>query len=101
VIMCCFDYEGVLELGDLKTQSLEGIFRGEAYGKIKRMHESGEHCLGTIVSRVPWHMTTRFTICHECDQRNADKSDVMVYSSEHDLVERVTLTSTTYKLVGR
>ena len=86
VIMCCFDYEGKLELGDLKKRTLEKIFNGTQYELIRGNHVEGQH---------------GHTICEHCDQRNANKSDIMVYSSEHDLEERVTLTSTTYRRVGR
>jgi hypothetical protein len=84
VIMCCFDYEGELLLGDLNTQTLEEIFTGVAYCDILADHSTGLH-IGTT--------------CQLCDQRNADKSDVMVYSSRDEKEERVTRTSTTYRRV--
>jgi hypothetical protein len=85
VIMCCFDYEGKLELGDLKTHSLEEVFDTFPFKMIVANHERNIH-MGMI--------------CQHCDQRNASKDDVMIFSSEHDLKERVTLTSTCYKKVG-
>ena len=83
--MCCFDTNGVLELGDLKTQTVEEVFSYDPaitqYQQVYVAHKNGEH---------------GGTICESCDQRNSDKSDVMVYSSTHDIKERVGLTSTTY-----
>jgi len=35
-------------------------------------------------------------ICENCDQRNADKSDVMIYNSKFNIEERVQKVSTTY-----
>ena len=100
VIMCCFDYEGKLELGDLKTQTLNQIFIDEPYRSVKENHSCGVHTtLFGPVGRIYTKLVD--TICADCDQLNANKSDIMVYSSEHDLEERVTLTSTTYRRVGR
>ncbi|GAJ05463.1 unnamed protein product, partial [marine sediment metagenome] len=38
-------------------------------------------------------------ICESCDQRNKDKSDVMIYDSKFDIEQRVKMTSTTYTKV--
>jgi hypothetical protein len=87
VIMCCFDTNGELLLGDLKTQSIEGVFNGEEYKHLRSNHVDGRHTL---------------TICQHCDQRNADKMDIMVYNSRwEDLGDRVERTSTTYRRVTR
>lgn len=83
VNMCCFDYNGELLLGDLKKQSLREIFDSEAYKKILKHHTSGDFNGSGL-------------ICENCDQRNVDKSDVMVYNSKFDIRERVNKVSTTY-----
>ena len=36
-------------------------------------------------------------ICENCDQRNEDKSDVMIYNSKFDIKDRVGKVSTTYR----
>lgn len=86
VNMCCFDFDGKLTLGDLKTQSLFEIFEAEAFNKIKDAHTSGNY-EGTNL------------ICEHCDQRNKDKSDVAIFNSKFDTNERVNMVSTTYNKV--
>ncbi|MBF0216003.1 MAG: SPASM domain-containing protein [Candidatus Omnitrophica bacterium] len=86
VNMCCFDFNGQLELGDLRTMTLEEIFKSPRYLKIRSCHESGEYEGSGL-------------ICENCDQRNKDKSDVMVYNSKYDIKERVKQVSTTYSNV--
>lgn len=83
VNMCCFDFDGKLLLGDLKTQSLKEIFESEMFKKIEKCHLTGDFKNSDL-------------ICENCDQRNADKSDVMVYNSMFDIQERVKKVSTTY-----
>ncbi|MBI4309141.1 MAG: SPASM domain-containing protein, partial [Candidatus Omnitrophica bacterium] len=84
VNMCCFDYDGKLTFGDLKTQSLKEVFETQAFKKIHHCHTTGDYKGSGL-------------LCENCDQLNADKSDVMVYSTKFDdLRERVRLTSTAY-----
>ncbi len=87
VNMCCFDYDGKLTFGDLKTQSLAEIFNTPFFQKIRQCHTTGDYKGSGL-------------LCENCDQRNADKSDIMVYNSKFDVQERVKLTSSAYsKLV--
>lgn len=86
VNMCCFDYDGHLTLGDLKTHSLAEIFSSPMFQKIVECHTTGDFEGSGL-------------ICSDCDQRNADKSDVMVYNSKFDIRERVKQLSTTYAQV--
>lgn len=86
VNMCCFDFDGKLTIGDLKTQSLKGIFSSPLYKKIVKFHSSGDYATSGL-------------ICENCDQRNKDKSDVMVYNSKFDIKERVQQISTTYSKI--
>ena len=83
VNMCCFDFNGKLLLGDLKTQSLEEIFSSECFNRILHCHETGNFAGSNL-------------ICENCDQRNKIKSDVMIYNSKFDINERVGKVSTTY-----
>lgn len=82
VIVCCFDYDGELVIGDLKTQTLDEIFSDEPFTKIRNNHLAGDHGA---------------TVCVNCDQRNAKKDGVMIYSSRDEIRERVHRTSTTYE----
>ncbi len=84
VNMCCFDFDGQLLLGDLKTQTLEEIFESSMFKKILKYHKSGDFAESGL-------------ICGNCDQRNVDKSDVMIYNSKFDIKERVKKVSTTYQ----
>jgi wyosine [tRNA(Phe)-imidazoG37] synthetase (radical SAM superfamily) len=86
VNMCCFDFDGKLTLGDLKTQSLSEIFSSPIYKKIASCHTTGGFKNSDL-------------ICENCDQRNTDKSDVMIYNSKFDINDRVKMISTTYKKV--
>jgi Predicted Fe-S oxidoreductases len=83
VNMCCFDYNGKLLLGDLKTDSLNDIFNSDAFQLILKCHENG-------------NFEDSGLICENCDQRNSAKSDVMVYNSIFDVRDRVGKFSTTY-----
>lgn len=83
VNMCCFDFNGELLLGDLQTMSLAEIFSFSAYEKIASCHKTGDFAGSNL-------------LCEECDQRNADKTDVMVYNSKFDIEQRVHLFSTNY-----
>ena len=87
VNMCCFDFDGQLLLGDLKTQTLEEIFESSMFNKILRHHTTGD-------------FTESELICEDCDQRNLDKSDVMIYNSKFDIKERVKKVSTTYQEIA-
>ncbi|MCP4265464.1 MAG: radical SAM protein [Candidatus Brocadiaceae bacterium] len=86
VNMCCFDFDGKLLLGDLRTQTLKEIFKSSMYKKIERCHLSGDYGGSRL-------------ICEACDQRNVDKSDVMIYNSKYDIKERVGKVSTTYQRI--
>lgn len=86
VNMCCFDFDGKLTLGDLKTQSLKEIFSSAFYKKIVQCHNTGNFKGSNL-------------ICEHCDQRNKNKSDVMIYNSKFDIKERVNQISTTYSKI--
>ncbi len=88
VNMCCFDFDGKLTLGDLKTRTLDEIFNSSLFKKIVKCHETGNFSGSGL-------------ICEHCDQRNSDKSDVMVYNSKFDIEERVKKISTTYQSVAQ
>ncbi|MEP9411491.1 MAG: radical SAM protein [Candidatus Brocadia sp.] len=86
VNMCCFDFNGKLLLGDLKKQTLKEIFESSMFKKIVGCHTIG-------------NFTGSGLICENCDQRNKDKSDVMIFNSKFDVKERVWKVSTTYQEV--
>lgn len=83
VNMCCFDFNGKLLLGDLRTQALGEIFDSSAFKVIRACHETGEYEGAGL-------------ICAQCDQRNEDKTEVMIYNSRFSSDERVEMTSSGY-----
>jgi len=42
VVPCCFDYDGILTLGNAAEQSLDEIWRGEAMARLRRRHRDGD-----------------------------------------------------------
>lgn len=42
VVPCCFDYDGIMPLGDLRDQSLEEIWRGEPLVDLRKKHKAGD-----------------------------------------------------------
>lgn len=79
--MCCFDFNGELLLGDLKTQSLQEIFNSKEYKRIKNFHEN--------------NIKDEDLLCNECDQLIGLKN-IILYNSKYMEEERVKLVSTTY-----
>lgn len=84
VVICCFDYNGELYLGDLKIKSLEEIFNSFNFRDIAEFHKTGKFEGSGL-------------ICENCDQRNASKKDIMIYSSKFKPEERIKKFSTSYK----
>lgn len=83
VVMCCFDFDGKLLLGDLNIQSLEEIFSSKLFNKILHCHNTGDFAGSNL-------------LCENCDQRNKVKSDVLIYNSKFDISNRVKKVSSTY-----
>jgi len=82
---CCFDYNGKIVFGDLKTQTLDEIFNSKEYLSVKEHHLSG------IYDDIA---------CKNCDQRNEDRTESLIFSSKYeDLKDRVERTSTAYSQV--
>lgn len=85
VVVCCFDPENELVIGNILDQSLKEIFSGSAYSKIKECHTTG-------------NFEGSGLICENCDQRNCDKSEAIILSSRtNDLNDRVKRVSTTFE----
>ena len=67
--LCCMEVHGKHILGDLKTQSLEEIYSSVLFKKIAAYHKNGKFKGSNLV-------------CENCDQRNLDKSEALVYNSK-------------------
>jgi len=85
VNMCCFDYNGKLEIGDLKTQSLNEIFNSDEYKFISDLHSGKEFDWTNLM-------------CKSCDQRK-DNSGIVIYNNKFTEEERLGRTSTNYRSV--
>ncbi len=81
VNICCFDYNGKIVVGDLKTQSFKEIFDGEEMKQIRKLHESGR--------------ADELDLCAVCDQREPSelRKKHLVYCSWASPDFRVTQTS--------
>lgn len=66
VMVCCFDFDGKLTIGDTKKESLQDILEGEKFNEIKRKHQDGN---------------LEGLICETCDQLNQEKISPLLYSS--------------------
>lgn len=85
VNMCCFDYNGVLLLGDFLTQTMEEIFTGDAYLNLKKHHEEGT-------------LDQSDYICADCDQRKSQEG-IVLYNNKFEANDRLNRTSTNYAKV--
>ena len=80
--MCCFDYNGKLEIGDLKTQTIKEIFSSERFKTIEAFHKWEEN---------------NHLLCNTCDQLYSDDTSIIIYNSKFDAKERISKTSTNYE----
>jgi radical SAM protein with 4Fe4S-binding SPASM domain len=69
VIPCCWDWNGEMLLGDLKTQTIEEIMKSAAYEDIRDAHRKGEF--------------QRYPFCNQCDQLYK-RTDVLIFSNRGD-----------------
>jgi len=79
--MCCFDFNGELFLGDLKTQSLNEIYSSKEFLRIKKAHEG---------------FNKEGLLCDSCDQLIETK-DIMLYNSRFAINKRIHQLSTTFR----
>ena len=81
VNMCCFDYNGELLLGDLKTQNIEEVFESEVYEMIADFHRGWKN---------------EDLLCNKCDQLYEKDESILIYNSKYGK-ERIGTLSTTYE----
>jgi hypothetical protein len=84
VIVCCFDYEGRMVVGNTYTTPLEAIIKGEAFNRIRKAHE------GPIKEGL---------LCASCDQLQDEEESPLLYSSRDRTCEVGKTSSTKYRLV--
>jgi hypothetical protein len=87
VNVCCFDYNGEMLIGDLRTESFTEIFNGDAMKSIQKIHTDGN--------------ADQLSLCKICDQRNSHKSKAtnVIYNSQFPINDRIHATSTEYDLL--
>jgi len=87
VNVCCFDYNGEMLIGDLRTESFAKIFNGDRMEYIQKLHTGGN------ADQLP--------LCRICDQRNSHESKATnaIYNSRFPIYERIDATSTEYDLL--
>jgi len=84
VNVCCFDYNGEMLIGDLRSESFTKIFNGDRMEYIQKLHA------GSNADQLP--------LCRICDQRNSyeSKATNAIYNSRFPIDERIHATSTEY-----
>lgn len=66
MMICCFDYNGLLTMGDTHKSSIEDILKGDRFNEVRRKHKDG-NLAGLI--------------CETCDQLNQEDDSPLLYSS--------------------
>lgn len=84
VMVCCFDFDAKMIVGDTKYNTLEEILKGEIYKSIRKSHEIG------LLSHLP---------CAGCDQLNNGDNPLLYSNRDKDKTINCT-SSTKFKLEG-
>jgi len=79
MIVCCFDYNGKMVVGDTNTESIESILKGAKFKAIREKHRSGN------LYDLP---------CENCDQLNIGNDNPLLYSNR-DPERKINCTSST------
>lgn len=77
MIVCCFDTQGELEVGDTHKNTIEEILKGDRFNEIRRKHETGD-------------MTG--LICETCCQLNIEEESPLLYSSIDNNINKTSST---------
>ena len=83
VIVCCWDYDGKMVVGDTNKNTLEEILQSEAFDEIRHRHKIGDHT---------------GLLCEHCDQLNVETESPLLYSNRDYSREPGRLSSTKIKL---
>lgn len=79
VMVCCFDYDAKLTVGDTYKQSIEDILSGPLFEEIREKHRQGN---------------LEGLICKSCDQLNEEEESPLLYSNR-DKTKTLNCTSST------
>jgi hypothetical protein len=69
MMVCCFDYNGEMTVGDLKTESIEDVLRGKKFEAIREKHRTGN------LEGLP---------CETCDQLNIGENPLLYSNRDPD-----------------
>jgi len=83
MMVCCFDFDAQLTVGDTHANTIETILKGEEFNKIREAHKTGNHC---------------GLLCESCDQLNVEDESPLLYSSIDDSMEVGKTSSCKFKL---
>ena len=83
MVVCCFDYNGRLEVGDTRKQSVRSILIGDRFNAIREKHKKGD---------------LTGLVCDGCDQLNIEEKSPLMYSNRDDSCGVGTTSSTKTKL---
>jgi MoaA/NifB/PqqE/SkfB family radical SAM enzyme len=81
IIMCCFDFNANMVLGNLKEQTLEEIYSSDMFTKLLTTHTEGS-------------CGTSDLICNGCDQLHVDEDIILHNNRISDKTNRLSKTST-------
>jgi hypothetical protein len=82
LIVCCYDTNGVLEMGDTYIHPIKSILKGKRFKEIRRRHREGD---------------LKGLLCETCDQLNIGDSPLL-YSNRDEQCEEGITSSTKTKL---
>jgi hypothetical protein len=83
MVVCCFDYNGLIEVGDTYVNTIEEILKGDAFNIVR-----SKHALGAL-DGLP---------CETCDQLNIEEESPLLYSNVDPECEVGKTSSTKFKL---
>ncbi len=84
MMVCCFDFNGEMTVGDTNRQSIKKILKGAEFDRIRGKHESGD------LAGLP---------CKTCDQLNEYEESPLLYSNR-DKSRAINKSSTTKIKIG-
>lgn len=87
VIMCCFDFNAEMVLGNLNNNTIKEIYNSKKYLEILKHHTEGT-CSDSNL------------ICSGCDQLSG-KDDILIYSNKGNENERILKASTTLNVLNK
>jgi hypothetical protein len=83
MMVCCFDYNAVMTVGNTYNQLIEEILKGKPFEDIRQAHRNGE------IDHLP---------CGECDQLNIEQESPLLWSNRDPSCEVGKTSTNKFKL---